>query len=40
MLSRNILTFVQHVLTKEATLNIDRADEITGAMIVTGRKAS
>ena len=40
MLSRNILTFVQHVLTKEATLNIDLADEITGAMIVTGRQAS
>lgn len=39
MLSRNILTFVQHVLTKEGTLNIDRADEITGAMIVTGRTA-
>ncbi|MFN0100428.1 MAG: NAD(P) transhydrogenase subunit alpha [Gemmatimonadaceae bacterium] len=40
MLSRNILTFVQHMLTKEGTLNVDRADEITGAMIVTGRKAS
>jgi NAD(P) transhydrogenase subunit alpha len=40
MLSRNILTFVQHLLTKEGTLNVDRADEITGAMIVTGRKAS
>jgi NAD(P) transhydrogenase subunit alpha len=40
MLSRNILTFVQHILTKEGTLNIDRADEITGAMIVTGRTAS
>lgn len=40
MLSRNILTFVQHILTKEGTLNVDRADEITGAMIVTGRKAS
>lgn len=40
MLSRNILTFVQHLLTKEATLNVDRADEITGAMVVTGRKAS
>lgn len=39
MLSRNILTFVQHILTKEGQLNIDRADEITGAMIVTGRKA-
>ena len=40
MLSRNVLTFVQHVLGKEGELNIDRADEITGAMIVTGRKAS
>lgn len=40
MLSRNVLTFVQHVLTKDGELNIDRADEITGAMIVTGRKAS
>jgi len=39
MLSRNILTFVQHLLTKEGALNVDRADEITGAMIVTGRKA-
>lgn len=39
MLSRNILTFVQHVMTKDGTLNIDRADEITGAMIVTGRTA-
>jgi H+-translocating NAD(P) transhydrogenase subunit alpha len=40
MLSRNILTFVQHLLTKEGTLNVDRADEITGAMIVTGRQTS
>lgn len=40
MLSRNILTFVQHLLTKEGTLNVDRADEITGAMIVTSRAAS
>ena len=40
MLSRNILTFVQHILTKEGQLNIDRADEITGAMIVTGGKVS
>ena len=38
MLSRNVLTFVQHLLTKEGQLNVDRADEITGAMIVTGRK--
>ncbi|MBL0171731.1 MAG: NAD(P) transhydrogenase subunit alpha [Gemmatimonadaceae bacterium] len=40
MLSRNVLTFVQHLLTKEGQLNVDRADEITGAMIVTGRKTS
>ncbi|MBX7118783.1 MAG: NAD(P) transhydrogenase subunit alpha [Gemmatimonadaceae bacterium] len=40
MLSRNILTFVQHLLTKEGTLNVDRADEITGAMVVTGRTAA
>jgi len=40
MLSRNILTFVQHLLTKEGTLNVDRNDEITGPMIVTGRKVS
>jgi NAD(P) transhydrogenase subunit alpha len=39
MLSRNILTFVQHLL-KDGQLNVDRADEITGAMIVTGRKDS
>lgn len=39
LLSRNILTFVQHLLTKEGTLNVDRADEITGAMIVTGRSS-
>ncbi|MBX3175396.1 MAG: NAD(P) transhydrogenase subunit alpha [Gemmatimonadaceae bacterium] len=39
MLSRNILTFVQHLLTKEGALNVDPNDEITGAMIVTGRAA-
>ena len=33
MLSKNILTFVQHI-TKDSALNIDAADEITGAMIV------
>ena len=33
MLSKNILTFVQHI-TKGNALNIDAADEITGAMIV------
>lgn len=31
MLSRNVLTFVQHV-TKDGAINIDLADEITGAM--------
>ncbi len=35
MFSRNVLTFVQHLLTKEGMLNVDPADEITGAMIVT-----
>lgn len=39
MLSRNILTFVQHMLQKDGSLKVDRADEITGAMIVTGRTA-
>jgi NAD(P) transhydrogenase subunit alpha len=34
MLSRNVLTFVQHV-TKDGALNIDLADEITGAMAMT-----
>lgn len=40
MLSRNILTFVQHLLTKDGALKVDPADEITGAMIVTGRKTA
>jgi len=34
MLSRNVLTFVQHLL-KEGKLVVDPADEITGAMLVT-----
>jgi NAD(P) transhydrogenase subunit alpha len=34
MLSRNVLTFVQHV-TKDGAINIDLADEITGAMAMT-----
>jgi NAD(P) transhydrogenase subunit alpha len=34
MLSRNVLTFVQHV-SAEGALKIDLADEITGAMAVT-----
>jgi len=33
MLSRNILTFLQHVI-KDNALTIDAADEITGAMLV------
>jgi NAD(P) transhydrogenase subunit alpha len=33
MLSKNILTFVQHI-AKDNTLNVDPSDEITGAMIV------
>lgn len=38
MLSRNILTLLKHLLTKEGELRIDRADEITGAMLVTAAK--
>ncbi len=34
MLSRNVLTFIQHV-TKEGALNVDLNDEITGAMAMT-----
>jgi NAD(P) transhydrogenase subunit alpha len=34
MLSRNVLTFVQH-LNKEGRINIDLSDEITGAMAMT-----
>ncbi|MBV9878856.1 MAG: Re/Si-specific NAD(P)(+) transhydrogenase subunit alpha [Gemmatirosa sp.] len=34
MLSKNVLTFLQHV-TKEGALSVDVADEITGAMAVT-----
>jgi len=40
MLSRNILTFIQHLLTAERTLNVDPSDEITGPMIVTARAAA
>ena len=40
MLGRNVLTFIQHLLTKEGALHVDHTDEITGAMIVTGRTAS
>ncbi len=34
MLSRNIHTLLQHLMTKENTLNLDANDEITGAMLV------
>ena len=34
MLSKNVLTFLQHV-TKDGTLTVDVVDEITGAMAVT-----
>jgi NAD(P) transhydrogenase subunit alpha len=34
MLSRNVLTFIQHI-TKEGAMNIDLSDEITGAMAMT-----
>jgi NAD(P) transhydrogenase subunit alpha len=34
MLSRNVLTFLQH-LSREGALHVDVADEITGAMAVT-----
>jgi NAD(P) transhydrogenase subunit alpha len=34
MLSRNVLTFVQHI-AKDGAMNIDLADEITGAMAMT-----
>lgn len=39
MLSRNILTFIQHIL-KDGALHVDPADEITGAMIVTARRTA
>jgi NAD(P) transhydrogenase subunit alpha len=34
MLSRNIHTLLQHLLTKDNTLTLDANDEITGAMLV------
>ena len=39
MLSRNILTFVQHLL-KDGKLIVDLSDEITGAMLVTAATAA
>jgi NAD(P) transhydrogenase subunit alpha len=35
MLSRNVLTLLQHLLTKDGALVVDLADEITGAMTMT-----
>ncbi len=35
MFSRNVLTFLQHLITKDGQLSIDLADEITGPMAVT-----
>jgi len=35
MFGRNVLTLLQHLITKEGALVIDPADEITGAMLVT-----
>jgi NAD(P) transhydrogenase subunit alpha len=35
MLSKNVLTFLQHIVNKEGALVVDMADEITGAMAVT-----
>jgi NAD(P) transhydrogenase subunit alpha len=37
MISRNILTFVQHLFDKDGAFRVDREDEITGPMIVTRR---
>lgn len=35
MLSRNVLTLLQHLLTRDGALVVDLADEITGAMTLT-----
>ena len=35
MFGRNVLSLLQHLITKEGVLVIDPADEITGAMLVT-----
>jgi len=35
MFAKNILTLLQHLITKDGVLNIDANDEITGAMLVT-----
>jgi NAD(P) transhydrogenase subunit alpha len=34
MFAKNVLTLLQHLITKEGVLNVDPADEITGAMLV------
>lgn len=35
MFGRNVLTLLQHLITKEGALVVDASDEITGAMLVT-----
>lgn len=35
MFGRNVLTLLQHLITKDGALVLDPADEITGAMLVT-----
>jgi NAD(P) transhydrogenase subunit alpha len=35
MFAKNILTLLQHIITKDGALNVDANDEITGAMLVT-----
>lgn len=35
MFGKNVLTLLQHLISKEGELKIDPADEITGAMLVT-----
>lgn len=35
MFSKNVLTLLQHLISKDGVLTVDPADEITGAMLVT-----
>ena len=35
MFGRNVLSLLQHLISKEGALTVDPADEITGAMLVT-----
>ena len=35
MFSKNVLTLLQHLISKEGPLTVDPNDEITGAMLVT-----